>query len=81
MLPLERWPLMLGGHSDVMLMSADQLIFVLLSCAGFMLAVAWFAYQRTKDSVANADGYFLAGRGLTAPFIACLLYTSDAADE
>ena len=73
---------MLGGHSDVMLMSADQLIFVLLSCAGFMLAVAWFAYQRTKDSVANADGYFLAGRGLTAPFIAgSLLLTNLSAEQ
>lgn len=73
---------MLGGHSDVMLMSADQLIFVLLSCAGFMLAVAWFAYQRTKDSTANADGYFLAGRGLTAPFIAgSLLLTNLSAEQ
>lgn len=73
---------MLGGHSDVMLMSADQLIFVLLSCAGFMLAVAWFAYQRTKDSIANADGYFLAGRGLTAPFIAgSLLLTNLSAEQ
>ena len=82
MLPLERWPLMLGGHSGVMLMSADQLIFVLLSCAGFMLAVAWFAYQRTKDSIANADGYFLAGRGLTAPFIAgSLLLTNLSAEQ
>ena len=82
MLPLERWPLMLGGHSGVMLMSADQLIFVLLSCAGFMLAVAWFAYQRTKDSIASADGYFLAGRGLTAPFIAgSLLLTNLSAEQ
>ena len=73
---------MLGGHSGVMLMSADQLIFVLLSCAGFMLAVAWFAYQRTKDSIANADGYFLAGRGLTAPFIAgSLLLTNLSAEQ
>ena len=73
---------MLGDHSDVMLMSADQLIFVLLSCAGFMLAVAWFAYQRTKDSIANADGYFLAGRGLTAPFIAgSLLLTNLSAEQ
>lgn len=73
---------MLGGHSDVMLMSADQLIFVLLSCAGFMLAVAWFAYRRTKDSIANADGYFLAGRGLTAPFIAgSLLLTNLSAEQ
>ena len=73
---------MLEGHSDVMLMSADQLIFVLLSCAGFMLAVAWFAYQRTKDSVNNADGYFLAGRGLTAPFIAgSLLLTNLSAEQ
>jgi len=73
---------MLGGHSDVMLMSADQLIFVLLSCAGFMLAVAWFAYQRTKDSIASADGYFLAGRGLTAPFIAgSLLLTNLSAEQ
>jgi len=73
---------MLGGHSGVMLMSADQLIFVLLSCAGFMLAVAWFAYQRTKDSIASADGYFLAGRGLTAPFIAgSLLLTNLSAEQ
>ena len=73
---------MLDGHSDVMFMSADQLIFVLLSCAGFMLAVAWFAYQRTKDSVNNADGYFLAGRGLTAPFIAgSLLLTNLSAEQ
>ncbi|MCH1553847.1 MAG: solute:sodium symporter family transporter [Luminiphilus sp.] len=73
---------MLGGHSDVMLMSADQLFFVLLSCAGFMLAVAWFAYQRTRDSIDNADGYFLAGRGLTAPFIAgSLLLTNLSAEQ
>jgi SSS family solute:Na+ symporter len=82
MLPLERRPLMLGVHSDVMLMSADQLTFVLLSCAGFMLAVAWFAYRCTKDSIANADGYFLAGRGLTAPFIAgSLLLTHVSAEQ
>ena len=73
---------MLGGHSDVMLMSADQLIFVLLSCAGFMLAVAWFAYRRTKDSIANADGYLLAGRGPTDPFIAgSLLLTNLSAEQ
>ena len=73
---------MLGVHSDVMLMSADQLTFVLLSCAGFMLAVAWFAYRCTKDSIANADGYFLAGRGLTAPFIAgSLLLTNLSAEQ
>ena len=47
-----------------------------------MLAVAWFAYQRTKDSIANADGYFLAGRGLTAPFIAgSLLLTNLSAEQ
>jgi len=73
---------MLGNHSELIFMPADQLLFVLLSCAGFMLAVAWFAYQRSKETTGNADGYFLAGRGLSVPFIAgSLLLTNLSAEQ
>ena len=48
----------------------------------FMLLVAWVAYRKSKGGVATRDGYFLAGRGLTAVFIAgSLLLTNLSAEQ
>ena len=54
----------------------------LLSCLFFMLLVAWISYRKTRGEVDNRDGYFLAGRGLTAVFIAgSLLLTNLSAEQ
>ena len=47
-----------------------------------MLLVAWVAYRKSRGEVATRDGYFLAGRGLTAVFIAgSLLLTNLSAEQ
>jgi len=48
----------------------SQLLFTLGSCVFFMAVVGVISYLKTKDSVDDRDGYFLAGRGLTGIFIA-----------
>ncbi|MDB9706384.1 solute:sodium symporter family transporter [Porticoccaceae bacterium] len=54
----------------------------LLSCLFFMLLVAWISYRKSRGEVATRDGYFLAGRGLTAVFIAgSLLLTNLSAEQ
>ena len=47
-----------------------------------MSLVAWYSYRAARDATANSDGYFLAGRGLSATFIAgSLLLTNLSAEQ
>jgi len=47
-----------------------------------MLLVAWISYRKSRGEAATRDGYFLAGRGLTAVFIAgSLLLTNLSAEQ
>ncbi|HAU67119.1 MAG TPA: solute:sodium symporter family transporter [Gammaproteobacteria bacterium] len=63
-------------------MESDQIFFTLLSCVFFMGLVGWISYQKTKGSVDDKDGYFLAGRGLTGIFIAgSMLLTNLSAEQ
>ncbi|MFC0471473.1 solute:sodium symporter family transporter [Halalkalibacter kiskunsagensis] len=58
------------------------MLFTLLSCVFFMALVGWISYQKSKNSVNDSDGYFLAGRGLTGGFIAgSLLLTNLSAEQ
>lgn len=63
-------------------MQSNDIVFTLLSCLFFMGLVGWISYQRTKGSVDDKDGYFLAGRGLTGTFIAgSMLLTNLSAEQ
>jgi len=63
-------------------MQATDLLFTLLSCVFFMALVGWISYQKTKGSIDDKDGYFLAGRGLTGTFIAgSMLLTNLSAEQ
>ena len=63
-------------------MNANELSATLLSCLFFMGLVAWISYRKTKGEVDTRDGYFLAGRGLGAVFIAgSLLLTNLSAEQ
>jgi len=62
--------------------NANELSATLLSCLFFMGLVAWISYHKTKGEVGTRDGYFLAGRGLGAVFIAgSLLLTNLSAEQ
>lgn len=59
-----------------------SIIFTLTSCIFFMGLVAWISWRKTRGSVDDKDGYFLAGRGLTSVFIAgSLLLTNLSAEQ
>jgi len=63
-------------------MQSNDLFFTLASCVFFMGLVGWISYQKTKGSVDDKDGYFLAGRGLTGTFIAgSMLLTNLSAEQ
>lgn len=63
-------------------MDTANLTVTLLSCAFFMALVAWISYRKTRGDVSTQDGYFLAGRGLGATFIAgSLLLTNLSAEQ
>lgn len=63
-------------------MEPSDLLATLLSCAFFMALVAWISYRKTRGEVSTQDGYFLAGRGLGAIFIAgSLLLTNLSAEQ
>lgn len=63
-------------------MQSTDLFFTLMSCVFFMGLVGWLSYQKTKGSVDDKDGYFLAGRGLTGTFIAgSMLLTNLSAEQ
>ncbi|KWV92109.1 solute:sodium symporter family transporter [Erythrobacter sp. YT30] len=59
-----------------------SLLFTLVSCAAVMAVIAWVSWLKTRGTVETRDGYFLAGRGLTAGFIAgSLLLTNLSAEQ
>ena len=63
-------------------MARSDLIITVLSCAFFMGIVAWVSYLKTRGEVSTRDGYFLAGRGLSAVFIAgSMLLTNLSAEQ
>ena len=63
-------------------MSATELINVALTCVLVMGIVGWISYQKSRSSTSASEGYFLAGRGLSAPFIAgSLLLTNLSAEQ
>ena len=63
-------------------METNDILFTLASCIFFMALVGWISYQKTKGSVDDKDGYFLAGRGLTGTFIAgSMLLTNLSAEQ
>ena len=63
-------------------MAGNDLILTLLSCVFFMGLVAWVSYLKTRGEVSTRDGYFLAGRGLGAVFIAgSMLLTNLSAEQ
>ena len=63
-------------------MTTYETITALISCCFFMGLVAWISYQKTKGEVDTRDGYFLAGRGLSAVFIAgSMLLTNLSAEQ
>ena len=63
-------------------METSDLITTLLSCAFFMALVAWISFRKTRGEVSTQDGYFLAGRGLSAVFIAgSMLLTNLSAEQ
>lgn len=63
-------------------MAQNELLLTLGSCVLFMSLVAWISYRQTRGEVATRDGYFLAGRGLSAVFIAgSMLLTNLSAEQ
>jgi SSS family solute:Na+ symporter len=63
-------------------MTQSELLLTLASCLFFMGLVAWVSYRQTRGEVATRDGYFLAGRGLSAVFIAgSMLLTNLSAEQ
>ncbi|GAA6137676.1 solute:sodium symporter family transporter [Arenicella sp. 4NH20-0111] len=63
-------------------MQSSDLLFTFVTCVFFMALVGWISYQKTKGSVDDKDGYFLAGRGLTGTFIAgSMLLTNLSAEQ
>jgi len=62
--------------------SHASLIFTLVSCVFFMALVGWVSWLKTRGQAESKDGYFLAGRGLGATFIAgSLLLTNLSAEQ
>lgn len=56
--------------------------FTLISCAFFIIIVAWYSYYKTKNTVSSSGGFFLGGRGLTGGFIAgALILTNLSAEQ
>ncbi|WP_404476128.1 solute:sodium symporter family transporter [Staphylococcus pseudoxylosus] len=56
--------------------------FTLISCAFFIVIVAWYSYYKTKNTVSSSGGFFLGGRGLTGGFIAgALILTNLSAEQ
>lgn len=61
---------------------ADNIVFVLVSCAAFMGLVGLYSWHKTRGQVSTKDGYFLAGRGLSGVFICgSLLLTNLSAEQ
>lgn len=59
-----------------------EFLFTILTCAFFMFLVAWYSYIKTRNTISDSTGYFLAGRGLTGGFIAgSLILTNLSAEQ
>lgn len=59
-----------------------EFLFTVLSAAFFMFLVAWYSYLKTRNTIGDSTGYFLAGRGLTGGFIAgSLILTNLSAEQ
>ncbi|MGB3469539.1 MAG: solute:sodium symporter family transporter [Erythrobacter sp.] len=63
-------------------MGEGNLFFTAVSCAAFMALVGWISWAKTRGTADTKDGYFLAGRGRGATFIAgSLLLTNLSAEQ
>jgi solute:Na+ symporter, SSS family len=63
-------------------MTTFNLLMTVVSCVGFMVLVAVVSWFKTRGTVDTGTGYFLAGRGLGATFIAgSLLLTNLSAEQ
>ncbi|WP_390474132.1 solute:sodium symporter family transporter [Altererythrobacter sp. MTPC7] len=63
-------------------MAGGDILFTGLSCIFFMALVGFASWYRTRGTASTGEGYFLAGRGLTATFIAgSLLLTNLSAEQ
>ena len=63
-------------------MTPTDLLMTVVSCVGFMSLVAVVSWFKTRGRVDTGAGYFLAGRGLGATFIAgSLLLTNLSAEQ
>ncbi|MEE4152902.1 MAG: solute:sodium symporter family transporter [Erythrobacter sp.] len=63
-------------------MTAGDLVFTLASCVFFMGIVGLISWRKSRGVAATGEGYFLAGRGLGASFIAgSLLLTNLSAEQ
>ncbi|MEP3050720.1 MAG: solute:sodium symporter family transporter [Erythrobacter sp.] len=64
------------------ILADNSLLFTGLSCLAFMGLVGWISWLKTRGTAETKDGYFLAGRGLGATFIAgSLLLTNLSAEQ
>jgi len=63
-------------------LGTGDIAITLATAAFFMAVVAYISYRKTLGEVSTQDGYFLAGRGLSAVFIAgSLLLTNLSAAQ
>jgi SSS family solute:Na+ symporter len=63
-------------------LNSNDIVSTLVSCAFFMALVAFISWRKTRGEVDTQEGYFLAGRGLSAVFIAgSLLLTNLSAEQ
>ena len=63
-------------------MDGSDILFTAVSCLFFMGLVGLVSWYKTRGTAGDRDGYFLAGRGLTATFIAgSLLLTNLSAEQ
>ncbi len=63
-------------------MTGASIAFTLASCVFFMALVGWVSWLKTRGTADTKEGYFLAGRGLGATFIAgSLLLTNLSAEQ
>jgi SSS family solute:Na+ symporter len=53
----------------------------ILSCLAFMGFVAFYSWRKTRGQVSSANGYFLAGNGLTGLFIGGSLLLTNISTE
>ena len=78
---LTRWLTRTMDLHRIIGLNLTELTLTLSSGIFFMALVAFISYQKTKGEVSTKDGYFLAGRGLSAVFIAGSLLLSNLSAE